>query len=218
MKYTPRQIAEHLDLAVLWPAAMKSEIQAAINLANWKGIKSVCVPPVYTRFASQQFDNVSTIIGFPYGNILPITKMNGAMYAIRNGAQELDVVVNYGRFLNGSMIEVYRELEGIVYWAHERNILVKAILETCYYSEEQLKRMCDICIHYNVDFVKTSTGFGPEGATPSVAKLLLQYLKGSGVQVKASGGIKTYDDAALYLDLGCTRIGASNYWKVSGGT
>jgi deoxyribose-phosphate aldolase len=126
------------------------------------------------------------------------------------------VVVNYGRFLSGYEKDVRDELACITKLAHESNVLVKAILETCHYSEAYLNRMCELCVQYNVDFVKTSTGFGPKGATPSVITLLLQYLRGTGVQVKASGGIKTYEDASLYLDLGCTRLGVSNYWGVSG--
>jgi deoxyribose-phosphate aldolase len=216
MIYSPRQIAEHLDLAVLQPNAMQSEVHSAIMLAKWKGIKSVCVPPVYTRYTSNRFPCVSTVIGFPHGNSEVGCKINESYRAICHGTHELDVVLNYGRFISGYEKDVRDELACITKLAHESCVLVKAILETCHYSEAHLKRMCEICIDNNVDFVKTSTGFGPKGATPSVVTFLLQCLKGSGVQVKASGGIKTYDDASLYLDLGCTRFGASNYWEVSG--
>ena len=89
-------------------------------------------------------------------------------------------------------------------------MLVKAILEVCHYTPDQIFQACRLCVAAGVDFVKTSTGFGPGGATPEAVKTMLEAVDGE-AQVKASGGIKTYADAARYLDLGCTRLGASTY-------
>jgi deoxyribose-phosphate aldolase len=122
----------------------------------------------------------------------------------------LDVVVNYGPFLDNGHHNAFWDVAGIVKAAHPRGVLVKAILETCYYTPDQIFQACRLCVAAGVDFVKTSTGFGPGGAMPEAVKTMLEAVDGE-VKVKASGGIKTYADAARYLDLGCTRLGASTY-------
>ena len=211
MSYTPQQIADALDLAVLNPTATADDVACACALANTHKIKSVCVAPVYVRLAAANFNNVCSVIGFPHGNSTPDAKYYEAVAAMRDGARELDVVLNYGRYLDGDAVPLLTELALIVSAAHSENILVKAILETCYYIPRQITEVCRICVDTGVDFVKTSTGFGAEGATPGVVQIMLDAVAGTGVRVKASGGIKKYADAALYLDLGCTRLGSSQF-------
>jgi deoxyribose-phosphate aldolase len=120
------------------------------------------------------------------------------------------VVVNFGRFLEGNIETLRPELEGIVRDAHSCGVKVKAILETYYYNGQQIWNACRECVDAGVDWVKTSTGFAPGGATPEAVKIMLEAVAGQ-AQVKASSGIKTQNDALLYLDLGCTRIGAGRY-------
>jgi len=210
MTYTKEQIAAALDLAVLKPTATAADVRAACALAVVGKVKSVCVAPAWVPMASDLYDNVCAVVAFPYGNTLPEAKHAEAVAAMDCGAKELDVVVNYGRFLDGGQHDAFWEIASIVKTAHPRGVLVKAVLEVCHYTPDQLRQACRLCVAAGVDFVKTSTGFGVGGATPEAVTTMLQAVDGE-VQVRASGGIKTYADAARYLDLGCTRIGASTY-------
>jgi deoxyribose-phosphate aldolase len=210
MSYTAEQIAAALDLAVLKPTATAADVRAACALAVARKIKSVCVAPAWVPMASDLYDNICAVIAFPHGNTLPEAKYAEAVAAMDCGAKELDVVVNYGRFLDSGNADTFWDIAAIVKAAHPRGVLVKPILETCFYTPDQIREACRLCVKSGVDFVKTSTGFGPGGATPEAVKAMLEAVDGEAA-VKASGGIKTYADAALYLDLGCTRIGASTY-------
>jgi deoxyribose-phosphate aldolase len=209
LNYTREQIAAALDLAVLKPTTTEHHIWVACNLASHHGIKSVCVLPCNVALAAKYFDNVSTVIGFPLGTSTPDSKYAEANDAIGNGARELDVVINYGRLLDHELRYVSRDLENIVDVAHP--VLVKAILETCYLSPDEIRTACKLCVDTGVDFVKTSTGFGPHGATPQAVNIIRDALIGTNVKIKASGGINAYADAAIYLDLGCARLGSSRF-------
>jgi len=210
MPYSAEQIAAVLDLAVLKPTATAADVRAACALAVARKIKSVCVASVWVPMASSLYRNVCAVIAFPHGNTLPEAKYAEAVAVMDCGAKELDVVVNYGRFLDSGSADAFWDIAGIVKAAQPRGVLVKAILESSCYTAEQLHRACRLCVEAGVDFVKTSTGFGPSGATPEAVTTMLEAVDGN-AQVKASGGIRTYADAARYLDLGCTRLGASTY-------
>jgi len=123
--------------------------------------------------------------------------------AMERGAIELDMVINYGQFLAGRATLVRRELKDIVRTAHKGGVKVKVILETCYYDPAQIHDACDLCLQYDVDWVKTSTGFGSGGASMAAVQVMLDVCGGR-CQVKASGGIT---DPLVYLNLGCTRLG-----------
>jgi deoxyribose-phosphate aldolase len=213
MNYTSQQIADALDLAVLKPTATAGDVTRACALANKHKIKSVCVAPCNVRLAAGLFDNISAVVGFPHGNSTADAKYYEAVAAIRDGAKELDVVINYGRFLDGELWPVMTELALVVSAAHRSGVLVKAILETCRYTSKQTTEACRICVDAGVDFVKTSTGFGRHGATPDAVQLMLDAVQGK-ARVKASGGIATYADAARYLDMGCARIGSSKFYEL----
>lgn len=210
MNYTKEQIAAALDLAVLKPTATAADVRAACGLAVARSIKSVCVAPVWVPLASDLYSNVCAVIAFPHGNTLPEAKYAEALAAMECGAKELDVVVNYGRFLNSGNPDAFWEIASIVKAARPRGVLVKAILETCFYSPDQIHQACRLCVESGVDFVKTSTGFGPGGAEAEAVKIMVDAIDGE-AQVKASGGIKTYSTAAYFLDLGCTRLGSSTF-------
>jgi deoxyribose-phosphate aldolase len=204
------QIVAALDYAVLKPDARLEEVTTAGRVVEDMGFACLCVASYNVAVARQMTPRVCSVIGFPHGNTSPQTKFAEAAAAIEEGAAELDVVINYGRFLEGRIAVVTQEVGRIVQLAHNRKVLVKAILETCYYQPRQIIEACRLCVDCGVDFVKTSTGFGPGGATPWAVELMLEAVEGA-AQVKASGGIKTYADAALYLGLGCTRLGSSHY-------
>jgi deoxyribose-phosphate aldolase len=214
MRFTKEQIASALDLAVLKPTATVSEVEGACGVANRNKIKSVCVAPAYVPVAAKLFDNVSCVVGFPHGNHLPAVKIHEARLAIDCGAREIDVVTNYGRFLDGDSAVVAQELSLITLFAKDNKVTVKAILETCYYTDSQIRQACKMCVECGVDFVKSSTGFGRDGALPSTVQVMLDSVAGTGVQVKASGGIINYYLASLYLSMGCTRLGSSYFHAI----
>ncbi len=211
MNYTKDEIAAHLDLAVLKPTATQDDIKAACTLANKYKIASVCVPLIYVPLACSMFKNVSTVISFPHGNTAPSIKMLEAEIALRNGVRELDVVINYGRFLDGDIAVVKEEIADLMQLSYQYSALLKIIFETCYYTTAQLRHLCRICIQLNVPFIKTSTGYAAQGANLALTRIMIEMTEGTGTFVKASGGIKTYEDICKYLDLGCRRIGMSRF-------
>lgn len=206
MSYTKEQILSTLDIAVLKPTARPQEIRDAAVTVEELGAASICVPSAHITHARCYTPRVASVISFPHGNMTAGMKRQEALIAILQGASELDVVINYGLFLAGFTSFVRDELVPLVTLAHKRQVLVKAILETCYYTPEQIAEACRLCVECGVDWVKTSTGFAEGGATPEAVKIMIETVAGR-AQVKASGGIKTYADAAGYLDLGCTRLG-----------
>jgi len=208
MVYPPQMIARALDLAVLKPEATTEEVHEAARLVAREGIRSVCVAPCNVKVARKITDRVCAVVGFPHGTSVPAVKLHEAAMAVGHGAAEIDVVINYGRFLEGHPRPVREELSYIVNMVCRFGVVVKAILETCHYTDQQIRDACRLCVDCGVDYVKTSTGFGPAGATVEAVGIMVEAVKGR-AEVKASGGIKTYADAARYLDLGCTRIGAS---------
>jgi len=210
MIYSRQEIADSLDYAVLKPIASNQDIIDGAVYATKHDLVSVCVASVNVSIAARYHRNVSSVIGFPHGNSHPKAKLREAKRAIKDGAKELDVVINYGKFLGGDLKVIEDDLADLCEMAHEDYVIVKAILETCYYTPSQIKTACCWCERANVDYVKTSTGFGGP-ATVETVKLMLEVTQHSQVRVKASGGIKTYDDAAKFLDLGCGRIGSSRF-------
>ncbi len=210
MTYTKEQIAAALDLAVLKPTATIGDVIAAARLVAKEGIAAICVAPCNVRLAKRYTDRVCAVIGFPHGNTTPEVKQYEARQAIANGAIELDVVCNFARFMDGKRDREWFGFGNTALYASEHGVLVKAILETCHLNPRQIANLSKVCVRAGADFVKTSTGFGPKGASVEAVKIMLEAVTGK-AQVKASGGIKTYADAALYLNLGCARLGAGRY-------
>ena len=154
------QIIRALDFAVLKPDAHLADVTTPARVVEDMGFASICVASYNVAVAKQITPRVCSVIGFPHGNTSPQIKFLEAAAAIEDGAVELDVVINYGRFLEGRDTVVVQELGRIVQLAHTKKVLVKAILETCYYQPGQIIEACRLCVDCGVDFVKTSTGFG----------------------------------------------------------
>lgn len=207
--YIASRITRALDLAVLSPTARDGDIFDACERGKAYNVRTVCVPPIYVQKAVATGVPVSTVIGFPHGNSTPEQKCTEAIAMMDKGAVELDVVINYGRILDGDGRAVVKELTGILKEARPRGCVVKAILESCVYPPIPLFDAANLCARIGVDYVKTSTGYGGPGATTTAVKIMLDAVKGTATQVKASGGIKCHSDAVKYLDLGCTRLGSS---------
>jgi deoxyribose-phosphate aldolase len=203
---TREQIIPTLDIAVLRPDASIQDVTGAAREVEEIGAASVCVASYNVAVAKQITRRVCSVIGFPHGNVSPEIKTLEAKRAIEDGAIELDMVINYGRFLEGRPGVVEQELKSVLQVANNQHVPVKAILESCYYQPRQILLACQLCVDHGVSYVKTSTGFGPGGATPWAVELMVEAV-GQNAKVKASGGIKTHQDACLYLGLGCARLG-----------
>ena len=196
MNYTAEQIADVLDYAVLDPNVGNIAIvDGAYDCDRW-GVKCFCCSSANVKIASIYHHNVASVIGFPHGNVSVRAKLEEAKFAISDGAKELDVVINYGLFNTGETGIIRAELDRLCTFAHHHNVLVKAILETCTMGPPEIELACEECIEAQVDYVKSSTGFGSGGATEKAIQTILDVTKGTGVKVKASGNIKCYDDVA----------------------
>ena len=207
------KISDALDYAILKPTATREEIKDGCVFATKHKLKAVCVSSCNVRIASTWHNNICSVIGFPHGNMTPDSKFFEVGEAWGDGAKELDIVINYGQFLDGNLGVIEEDLKHICNFARRNDIIVKAILESCYYTIRQLTDACKRCADVGVHFVKTSTGFGHYGAYTTDVIIMLNAVKGTGVQVKASGGINK-ENAQEFLDLGCTRLGSSKYLEL----
>lgn len=211
-KYTRKEVAAAVDLAVLTPCHTSVDVSLCCQKAIRFGCASVCVQPYQIPIAARLLDgysvSVGTVVGFPHGSDAPAIKGRACSTAIRQGADEIDMVLNIAAMLEGDWDTVGEEINGAVSVCHNHGVLLKVILETCYLKDRYIASACAYAAKMGVDWVKTSTGYGPGGATPEAVEIMLSVV-GDQCQVKASGGIKTYKDAEFYLELGCTRLGSS---------
>ncbi|NUN09337.1 MAG: deoxyribose-phosphate aldolase [Ignavibacteriaceae bacterium] len=214
---TDREVASKIDHTLLKPEATPDEIKQLCEEARQYHFASVCVNPSYVSLCSSLLKStgvkVCTVIGFPLGSTTSEVKRTEAMQAIENGAQELDMVINVGRLKAGEHNYVFNDIQQIVLTAKPHRILVKVILETSLLTDEEKIKACLICKEAGADFVKTSTGFSKGGATVGDIALM-KLIVGSTVGVKASGGIRSREDAEAMIKHGANRIGASASVKI----
>lgn len=207
------KIARIIDHTLLKPNVLDQQIEVLCAEAKEYNFASVCINPTYTKMVRRLLAGtpikVCTVIGFPLGANTSATKIFEAQDALRLGAEELDYVVNISDVLNGRFEEVRAEMSQFAQ-LKERNsqVLIKIILETCYLNDEQITGLCAMAKSAGLDFVKTSTGFGSGGATTEHVALMRRTV-GQDLGVKASGGIRTYEDAVKMIEAGASRIGAS---------
>ena len=204
------KIASYIDHAVLNPAMTPEEVRAAIQLGIDNDVYSVCVQPrdIETALAMCKGTNtlVSCVLDFPHGCGGAAAKRAAARLYAEMGVQEIDMVMNYGAAKGGDWAAVREEIFGVVEEAHARGVLVKVIFETCELSEDCIRQGVDVCVDVGADFVKTSTGFAAKGATPEAVMTMVSQAAGR-VRVKASGGIRTLEDARAYVEMGAERLG-----------
>lgn len=207
-----RNIASKIDHTLLKPEATPSDIRALCEEARKFGFASVCVNPSYVSLCTKLLEGsevkVCTVIGFPLGSTTTEVKKFEAEQAINSGAQELDMVIHIGMLKHGSYDYVQNEIRVLADLAHSRKALLKVILETALLTDEEKVKACLICKKSGADFVKTSTGFSKGGATVGDVALM-KYVVGAGIGVKASGGIRSREDAEKMVSSGADRIGAS---------
>ncbi len=208
-----RELAAMIDHAVLKPTQTERDVVDACTIARREKIATVCVKPFYVpdcaRLLKDSGVGTSTVIGFPHGGQAPEVKVSTALTALRDGATELDMVINIGALIERDYATIEKEIASVVGVGHANDALVKVILETAYLDDAQKAIAAQIAVAAGADFVKTSTGFGPEGATVEDVRLLRQIV-GRKVGVKASGGIRTLDDALAMIEAGADRIGTSS--------
>lgn len=208
--YTPESIAATIDHAVLKPDQTEADLRDNAALCIERGVASMCVRPCDIRLAADLLVDapvmVSCVLSFPHGADTAETKVFQAEQAIADGVEEIDMVMNIGRFLSGHYQRVRSDIEGVVNLAHRFDVAVKVIQESCYLTPAQIADACRITLDAGADFVKTSTGFGPSSATPGIIDIMVATVGGK-IGIKASGGIRTFEQAAAYLEQGATRLG-----------
>lgn len=208
--YSVKQVAAAIDHAVLKPNQTEMDLRQAAKLCMKHSVSSMCVRPSDVRLTAELLHDsavvVSTVVSFPHGNDTCATKEFQSEQAIENGAQELDMVLNISRLLSRDYDYVRNEIERVVRIAHARGALVKVIQESCFLTLEEVASACLLTRDAGADFVKTSTGFGPSSATPEIIDVMVKTVGGT-MGIKASGGIRTWDQAVGYLQQGATRLG-----------
>ncbi|MFW6390152.1 MAG: deoxyribose-phosphate aldolase [Halanaerobiales bacterium] len=217
MAIKPRDMAKMIDHTNLNPTARVEDIKYLCEEAKEHEFASVCVNPIFVPLSAKLLKEtsvkVATVVGFPLGANTSETKAFETRNAIKNGAQEIDMVMNMGAFKSKAFDLVQADIKAVVDATKTAgvtsDIIVKVILETCYLDEEEIVKACKITKTAGADFVKTSTGFGDEGARVEDVSLMRKTV-GRDIGVKASGGIKNFDDALDMLDAGANRIGASS--------
>ncbi|HAL12101.1 MAG TPA: deoxyribose-phosphate aldolase [Ruminococcaceae bacterium] len=205
-----KTLAKMMDHTLLKATATPAQIEQLCAEARQIDSASVCVNPYYVPLAKKLLAGsdvkVCTVIGFPLGANTSETKAFETADAIAKGAQEVDMVINVGALLAGDEATVLEDMKAVVKAAN--GTLVKVIIETCYLNDEQKKTACRLAMEAGADFVKTSTGFGTGGATPADVALMRSVV-GDKLQVKASGGIRTYEDAMAVVEASADRLGVS---------
>lgn len=220
IKLSLQDLAGMIDHTLLKADATNSEIKQLCEEAMRYNFASVCVNPSYveTCFNLIKSSNVKvcTVIGFPLGATTTQSKFTEAEEAIKNGAEELDMVINIGKLKDQDYNYVYSEIKSISDLSKKYLCTSKLILETCLLSDEEKVIACLLAKEAGLNFVKTSTGFSKSGATVHDVALM-KFVVGDKLQVKASGGIRSYDDAISMIYAGATRLGASAGVKIIAG-
>ena len=205
------KLNKYIDHTLLKPDASQEQIETLIEEAKKYDFASVCVNPTWVSFAAQSLKGtdvkVCTVIGFPLGANTPELKAFETSDAIRNGANEIDMVINIGALKSQNFDLVEKDIRAVVEAA--KGTLVKVIIETCLLTDDEKVKACQIAQKAGADFVKTSTGFSTGGATVADVALMRKTV-GPDMGVKASGGARSYEDALAFIEAGATRIGASS--------
>ena len=207
----------YIDHTQLKPVSTWEDIQTLCHEAIKYKTASVCIPPSYIKRINDKYGqdiNICTVIGFPLGYNSTAIKVNEAKAAIDDGASEIDMVINIGDIKNGDFDKVLYEIKEIR--KATEGYILKVIIETCYLTEDEKVKMCEIVTEAKADYIKTSTGFGTDGATMEDILLFKKHI-GPNVKIKAAGGVRTIEDLSNFIEAGCSRIGTSSAVKLLSG-
>jgi deoxyribose-phosphate aldolase len=206
-------ISSYIDHTNLKPIVLIGDIEKLCNEALQYGFAAVCVPPPMVRIAKQFLKTgaikTATVIGFPFGYSAIEAKIAETLLTIADGADELDVVINLIALKNNDWQYLANEINHIMPLVKQRNKVIKIIIESGVLTDEEIIRCCELYGAAGADFLKTSTGYAEKGATVAAVKLMRAHLP-EHIQIKASGGIRTYDFAQQLIEAGATRLGCSN--------
>lgn len=210
------KLASYIDHTLLKPEATQDDIFKLCEEAKENEFFSVCVNPTWVRTCADLLKDssskVCTVIGFPLGANTSETKAFETLNAIENGADEIDMVINIGALKSGNHDLVYNDIKAVCD-AADQNALVKVIIESSILDSDEIIKACELSKEAGADYVKTSTGFNGGGATVE-AVALMRMTVGEDLGVKASGGIRSYEDAIQMIEKGATRLGASSGVKI----
>jgi len=210
-KYSLKRVAKTIDHSTLGPAMTLDEVKAGCEVALKYDVASVCCKPADVKFVANILKGsdvlVGTVVGFPHGSSTTQSKVFETKEAVANGAVEIDVVINIGHLKSGKIQEVQSEIAAVVAAASGNQ--VKVILENAYLTDEEKITACKLVEAAGADYVKTSTGFAPTGATLADVKLMRATCSPK-VKVKSAGGVKTLDQLLEFLDAGIDRSGSSS--------
>jgi deoxyribose-phosphate aldolase len=205
-------IARMIDHTLLKPDTSQDQIAQLCYEARTHGFASVCVNPAHVKLSAQLLKDsgvpVCTVVGFPLGATPSTVKAFETQQAIRDGAREIDMVINVGALKSGEYKAVYEDISAVVRAAHAHDVLVKVIIEAALLTDEEKVIASQLSRSAGADYVKTSTGFGPGGATEGDVALMRRVV-GPSMGIKAAGGVKNIDDAQAMIAAGATRLGAS---------
>ncbi len=203
------QIFPYIDHTLLKATATKEQITQLCEEALIYHTASVCIPLSYVKFARDKFPelNICTVIGFPLGYSTTAVKCFETKNAIQDGADEIDMVIDLGWVKDGKFLEAEREIADVKAACGDK--ILKVIIETCYLTKDEKIALCKCVTNAKADFIKTSTGFGTDGAKIEDIRLFKEHI-GKDVKIKAAGGIKTKADLEMFISEGCSRIGTSS--------
>jgi len=217
----PGDIAQCIDHTVLSPGATEEDIKRICTEAREYNFATVCISPSYVALAAKELEGspvkVCTVVGFPSGAHTPEIKALETRRAIRDGAKEIDMVINIGALKSGNDELVYKDIRMVCEACEDGGAISKVIIEAALLTDDEKIRACELSKKARANFVKTSTGFGPHGATAEDVALMRKVVGYSGIGVKAAGGIRSYEDAEKMIKAGANRIGASASIKIVGG-
>lgn len=209
-KYTLKQVAKTIDHSLLKPEMTRAEVAAGCEIAKKYDVASVCCKPADVEFCVDLLKGtdvaVGTVVGFPHGSSATETKVFETKLAVSQGATEIDMVINIGWMKSGMYAEVQADIEAVVAAANGK--CVKVILENAYLTKEEIAKGSQLVDAAGADYVKTSTGYAPSGATLEDIKIMKENVSPR-VKVKSAGGVRTLDVLLEYLDAGISRTGAT---------
>jgi deoxyribose-phosphate aldolase len=212
MEYTYESIAKMIDHSLLNPILTVTDLDVGCKLAADYNVASVCILPYYLKQCTDMLQGTtvkpSTTIGFPHGGHTTKTKLAEAEQAIKDGGEELDMVINISKTLSGDWDYVKNEIKELTDLTHSHDQKIKVIFENCYLKDAHIIKLCEICGEIGVDWVKTSTGYGTGGATIEDLQLMRKHSPAE-VQVKAAGGVRDLNKLLEVRALGVSRCGAS---------
>lgn len=217
MNLTKSELAKLMDHTILKADATKEMVDKIVDEAIEFNTASVCINPYWVNYVHNRLADTDvktcTVIGFPLGANTTATKVFETQDAIKNGADEIDMVINIGELKAGNNEAVYEDIKAVCEATHAEGKILKVIIETALLNDEEKKTVIELCVKAGVDFVKTSTGFSTAGAKEADVKLMRDIV-GPDMGVKASGGIHNYQEAMTMLEAGASRLGVSASVKI----